>query len=326
MSLRKISIICIGIFIVLLVISLSHPLAWSKEKYPGKAIDIVLSVAPGSGSDLMSRTVAEGLKKELGVPINIINRSGGGRVPAVESVMKAAPDGYTLLGDIQASSSGQVIVKGWPFKLEERTYIAMMAAVPMGIIIRADRPWKSLNDLKNALKGPEGGGLIWASVGRESAGDFALYEFFDDIGSDHSKIRLVQYKSSNPAATAVAGKNADFAGVNVGTGLPFLSAGKIRFLGVTSESRLKTIPDVPTTKEQGFPGVDSTLWVGLSGPAGLDNEIVGILNNALKKVLQDPAIVKALDKAEAEPAYLGPSEFKAFVFSHAEKVKKLLGK
>jgi tripartite-type tricarboxylate transporter receptor subunit TctC len=313
----------IGFF---LAFSMSETISWAGSKYPTKAIDIVLSAAAGSGSDLICRAIAESLKKELGVPVNLINRPGGGRIPAVDSVMKAATDGYTLLADMQASSSGQVVIKGWPYKLEERTYIAMIAAVPMAIVARGDRPWKSLDDLKNALKTPESGNLIWASVGRESTGDFALFEFFDAIGFDHAKLRVVNYKSSTPAVTAVAGQNGDFTVVNTGTALPMLSTGKIRVIAVTSEDRLKNIPDVRTAKEQGYPEVDSMLWVGFTGPKGLDRVVVETLNNALKKILQDPNVLKSLDKVEALPFYRGPAEFEKYVFSQANKVKKLLGK
>jgi tripartite-type tricarboxylate transporter receptor subunit TctC len=202
----------------------------------------------------------------------------------------------------------------------------MIAAVPMTVIARGDRQWKGLDDLKKALKSPESGNLIWASVGRESTGDFTLFEFFDAIGFDHAKLKIVNYKSSTPAAIAVAGKNGDFSVVNVGTALPLLSAGKIRVLAVTSDDRLKDIPDIPTTKEQGYPDVDSMLWVGFTGPKGLDRDVVETLNSSLKKILQDPNVLKALDKIGALPSYRGPAEFEKYVFSQANKVKKLLSK
>lgn len=326
MKIKRKTTIWMTIIGFLLVLSMSETISWAGAKYPTKAIDIVLSAAAGSGSDLMCRAIVENLKKELGVPVNLINRPGGGRVLAVDSVMKAATDGYTLLADMQASSSGQVVIKGWPYKLEERTYIAMIAAVPMAVIARGDRPWKGLDDLKNALKTPGSENFIWASVGRESTGDFTLFEFFNAIGFDHAKLKIVNYKTSTPAAIAVAGKNGDFSVVNMGTALPLFSSGKIKILAVTSEDRLKDTPDIPTAKEQGYPEVDSVLWVGFTGPKGLDRNAVETLNNVLKKILQDPKVLKALEKVGALPFYRGPAEFEKYVFTQANKVKKLLGK
>lgn len=317
-------IISVSIFIFFIICMYGID-AWSKDKYPAKAIDLVLPVEPGAGADLMARILADGLKKELRQPINVINRNPAGGLPAVESVVKAAPDGYTLLGELQSHSSGKVVIKGWPFKLEDRTYIARMTAIPMLFIARGDMPWKSLTDFKNALQGPDVGKLVWASIKPGSTGDYAMYQFFNAIGFDHSKVKVVQYQSSNPASTAVAGKNGDFSAVNVGTSLPFYKAGKIRILAVTSPNRISLLPDIPTTKEQGYPGVDAMIWLGLSGPVGLDSEVVEILNNALQKILKDPKIIEALARIEATQAYLGPSEFKASVYSDADKVKKLFG-
>jgi tripartite-type tricarboxylate transporter receptor subunit TctC len=299
--------------------------AETKLGYPKKAIDLVLAVPPGGGVDIPTRMVVGELRKQLGQPINVINRPGGNRVVGVQSVMTSTPDGYTLLGDGFSTSSGQVVIKSWPFPLDARTYIARAAMSPLAFIVSSKRPWKNLSEFKDALLAAKPRELCWASNGRGATGDFALLQFFDAIGFQPSKLRVVVHSGAAPSATTVAGGHADFSAPGLETALSFAGGGTVRILAVTSPARVKDLEDVPTTKEQGFPEVDGSVWMGFSGPAGLGPEVVEVISKALQKALAAPEAIEALRKVKCVPAYLGPAEFKSVVIAEGKKVKKLLG-
>lgn len=300
------------------------PAAETKATYPNKAIDLVVALPPGGGVDLLARMVAGELKKQLKQPINVINRPGGNRVLGVQSVMTSAPDGYTLLAEGSSTSSGQVVIKTWPFPLDARTYIARAAMSPLAIIVSVKQPWKNLKEFKDGLLASKPGELSWASIGRGSTGDYGMLQFFDTFDFNPSNLRVVPHSGASPAATTVAGGHADFATLGLETAISFASGGTVRILAVTSPNRIKGLEDVPTTMEQGFPEVDASVWMGFSGPVGLGSEVVEIINKALQKTLATPEAIEALNKVKGVPTYLGPAEFKSFVIAEGKKVKKLI--
>ena len=325
---RRIRIIILSIiftdFLSSLVLTLPLALA-AKAGYPNKAIDLVVALPAGGGVDILARMVAGELKKELKQPINVINRPGGNRVLWVQSVLSSDPDGYTLLAEGSSSSSGQVVIKNWPFPLEARTYIARAAMSPLAIIVSAKRPWKNLKEFKDGLVASKPGELCWASIGRGATGDFGMLQFYDTFDFKPTKLRIIPNNGAAPAATAVAGGHADFATLGLETAVSFASGGTVRILAVTSPARVSGLDDVPTTKEQGFPEVDAGVWQGFSGPVGLSPEVMETLSKALQKALATPEAIEALKKIKGVPAYLGPAEFKSFVFAEGNKVKNLVG-
>ena len=165
---------------LMLMVRVSH-VCWAADskipKYPAKSMDTVVPFAPGAGTDLMGRVMAEGLSKKWKHPINVVNKPGGNTIIGTNEVMRASPDGYTLLIDSPGSSSMQVGMKDLPYKVEQRTFIVRAAASPMAFIVPQNSVWKSLKDVVEAAK-KDPGSLTWTSLGGTSGVDLVMRQFF----------------------------------------------------------------------------------------------------------------------------------------------------
>jgi tripartite-type tricarboxylate transporter receptor subunit TctC len=296
----------------------------SKEAYPARPIDFVVAASAGAGSDVLSRIIAKHMSEDLGKPINVINKGGGNGIPAVQSVLSAKADGYTLMADQALSSAFQLLLADLPYKVEDRTFICRVAKGPMVLVANPDMPWKNLNDVKEfALRNP--GDFTWAGIGGMSAGDLVQLQFFSAAGIDVSKTKQLIYKGGGEILASVAGGHAKF-GTSAASGVPsFSQSGKIRPIAVSGSKRVAMLPDVASAAEQGYPTVDLGFWVGLTGPAALPAEIVATLNASVKRIIEKDAFKADLEKFGVVIEYLGPSELKDSVFKEAEDVKKLKG-
>ncbi len=293
-------------------------------KYPAKGIDVIVPFAPGAGTDLMGRVVAEALAKKWGVPVNVVNKPGGNTIIGVNEAMRAARDGYTLLVDSPGSSSMQVDMKDLPYKVEERTFVARAAASPMAFIVPANSPWKDLKAVAEAAK-KDPGVLSWTSLGGTSGVDLVMRQFFKAAGIDVSKTKAVTYPGAAPATNAVAGGHVQLGAATAGTILALVRGGNARCIGVTAPEKMSDLPDVPTAAQQGFPAVNAVFWVGFSGPAGLPQNVVTTWAEAMSEVLKDHEVATKLARVTSVPAFLGPEDFKKFISEESEMVKELMG-
>jgi tripartite-type tricarboxylate transporter receptor subunit TctC len=310
---------------LLLVIS---SVSWAAEvktpKYPAKGIDVVVPFAPGAGTDLMGRVMAEALSKKWGYPVTVVNKPGGNTIIGTNEVMRAAPDGYTILVDTLGSSSMQFGTKDLPYKVEERTFMARAAASPMAFVIPYNSPWKTLKDLAEAAK-KDPGSLTWTSLGGTSGTDLAMRQYFSAAGIDVPKTKMVTFPGAGPACNAVAGGHVQFSAATGGTILPLVASKNVRCIGVTSSERLRDLPDVPTTTQQGFPSVNAVFWIGFSGPPGLLGHVVKAWSETVSTVLKDPEVLTKLARITSVTAFLGPDEFRKFVLDEARVIKELIG-
>jgi tripartite-type tricarboxylate transporter receptor subunit TctC len=292
--------------------------------YPSKSVDVVIPYAAGGGTDLMIRVVTESLSKRWKQPVNVINKPGGNSIIGTHYVMQASPDGYTVLGDGGGSSSMQAVMSGLPYKVEQRTFIARVAASPGVFVVPTSSPWQDLKDVAEAAK-KDPANFTWASLGGASQSDLQMRQFFAAAGIDVTKSKMIIYPGAGLAVTAAAGGHVQFAVGSAGTAMPMVDSGLLRVIGLTSSDRLKELPKVPTAKEQGFPAVDTVYWVGFSGPPGLPPNVIEAWDNAVKAVLKEPDLLAKLGKILTSPSYLGPGDFTKFVLDEAQVVRKLLG-
>jgi tripartite-type tricarboxylate transporter receptor subunit TctC len=322
---RLVWTIASGTLAFLLVIS---SVSWAAEvktsKYPAKGVDAVVPFAPGAGTDLMGRVMAEALSKKWGYPINVVNKPGGNTIIGTSEVMRAVPDGYTILVDTLGSSSMQFDMKDIPYKVGERTFMARAAASPMAFVVPYNSPWKTLKDLAEAAK-KEPGALTWTSLGGTSGTDLAMRQFFAVAGIDVPKTKMVTFPGAAPACNAVAGGHVQFSAATGGTILSLVASKNVQCIGVTSSERLKDLPDVPTTTQQGFPSVNALFWIGFSGPPGVPGHVVKAWAETVSIVLKDPEVLTKLARITSVAAFLGPDEFKNFVLDEAGVIKKLFG-
>ena len=295
------------------------------SKYPTKAIEYVVPLPPGGGSDLGARTVAKALSKELGVPVNVINKPGGNQIPGTKSVMEAAKDGYTLLADGASQGSLHVLQKQLPYKLEDRTFVARVMSAPHAFFVNGKSPWNSMADVVAAIK-KNPAEFSWGWSGGNTTTDFVLLQFFKAAGIDINKTKRIPITGSGKAVEAVAGNHVQFGAGGASAVFALGKSGDIKVLAVTGSKRLPTLKDVPTTVEAGFPDVNLNWWIGISGPKDMPKEVVERLAAAAKKVAESPEVTKDLEGIGAYPDYLGPADLKAYVLKEAEMFKELAAK
>jgi tripartite-type tricarboxylate transporter receptor subunit TctC len=310
---------------VTFVLSMWVSQAESQEKYPTRAIEIIVPFSPGGSTDLMARIIAPFMSKKWGVPVNVVNKPGGNTVPACLEVYNARPDGYTMLMDGTPSATLVVAaVKNLPFKIMDRTFIAMIDTCPMLIMVSPNSPFKSLKDLEaEAKRDPEK--LTWTSLGGAGNQDLAVRQFLKAIGVDVTKTKPVMSKGGTEPITLTAGGHVKIGSSTVATALPAIGGGMIRPIVVTSKTRMSQLPDVPTTAELGYPTVTSQNWHGISGPPNLPVSIVNIWNKALEEVVQDADAISKMNNIGAISFYHNARETREMVQKEIEEVRELWG-
>ena len=288
--------------------------------YPTKAIELVVAFAPGAITDLFGRFMADELSKKWNVPINVVNKTGGNAIPAVQYVMQAPADGYTLLVDGAGTSSTQGLLGDLPYKVEDRTFIVRVSANPHGFLVPASSSWKTLADLTADVK-KDPSKLNWVSLGGNSTVDITTRQYLKAIGVDVAKTSPVSFPGAAPGMTAVAGGHASLVVTNPRTELPIVQSGNGRIIVVTSAERLSYLPDVQTTKEAGLPQVNYQFWGGFSGPQKLPDSVVNAWVKAVDELLKDPTFATRMaDKIGMNLYYANSKDFRDFVIAETKEL------
>lgn len=296
--------------------------AQAQIKYPNRPISLIVPMGVGGAIDVTSRVLAANLSEKFGVPVNVINKPGGNMVPATLEVMNSAPDGYTILSET-VNCSFLVFQKDLPFKITDRTFMAIASSAPLMPVVHSSAPWKTFADLAEAIKKkPEGFAVV--SAGVTNVTGLAVRQLFSVLGVDFLKAREILIKSGAEQIALIAGKNAHLTFLAPASSLPSIKGGVLRSLAITSRERIPQLKDVPTTRELGYPTLDAQLWVGFSGPPRLPAEIVEIWNQNLQKVLKDPRSISQLDKVGMVPYYHNADETRRTVLKEMAEVQKLV--
>ena len=314
----------VGTFIaVSAVLALTLPGTGQAAGWPKKAIQWVVVFSPGGGSDTIARVVTPFLSKELGVPVNVINKPGGNQIPAINYVMNSRPDGYTLLQEQQAASALKVMldIPNADDLIGKRTFGPMIGGGANAIVVNGKSPWKTLKDMVAAAKKDPGNFTVWRTGG--SFSDMIHGRFFEFVGINPDKIKWVDYKGAGPGNVAVAGGHVMMGGGGANSVVNMHRSGDLRAVAVTSNTRLGALPDVPTMAEGGFPGFDMFSWYGVSGPPSLPAEVMQRMNEVVRKLTKDKEFVTALDKLATFPFYKSPADAKALVLKETEFYRKM---
>lgn len=316
MLLRK-TTIAIGFSFLLFAASNAE----AKRDYPRKPIALVVTFAAGGGTDVVARVVAKHLSKELGEPVNVVNKPGGNSIPGAMSVMTAAPDGYTLLFDSPATSSLHALISDLPYKVNERTWGPLVSTGPYIYAVNAKSPWKSLKDVAEAGKrDPSSIEIGW--LGGKSFTDTTMLKFLSVAGIDVSKVKKVPFAGAGPAIVALAGGHINLSGGNIGSATSLIASGDVRALAVSGDQRVSVLPDVPSSKEAGI-FVPLTGWNAISGPAGMSPKIIQRIDEAVKKIIKDPDYIKELAALGNLTAYKAPSEMPAYVSDEIKALREV---
>jgi tripartite-type tricarboxylate transporter receptor subunit TctC len=256
--------------------------------YPTMPVKIVVPFAPGGGTDVVARVVAQSLSKRLGQPVIVDNRPGAGGSIGAGLVATSAPDGYTLLlGSNGPISINPSLYRKLPYSpTRDFVPVANIASVPFLIVANPSLPANTIPELiKLARKTP--GAVTYASPGNGTTNHLvgALIESMAGVDMLH-----VPYKGASAAANDVIGGQVNIMSGDVNTLLPMVKAGKLKALAVTGPHRTDVLPSVPTVAEGGLPQFNATGWFGLFAPRATPGAITARLNREVNEVLKDESV------------------------------------
>lgn len=284
------------------------------DNYPERAITLVVPWPPGGFTDKLGRLMAEKMAISLGKPVVVDNRPGASAGIGSEHVMRAAPDGYTLL---VTSTDGTVkLLQGKDTDpVTQFTQIGMLAAQPVTLSVGPKFKGNTLAQfIDEAKRNP--GAVAFASNGEGGATHYGMEIFARQAGI---KLNHIPYKGTAPALQDLVGGQVEASLVSLAGVGAQLQSGRARALAITSPQRVPTAPNIPTFAEQGFPGFDLHLWYGLTGPKGLPEPIVRKLSQAVRAALAAPDVQQALRSNAAEPVPGTPDEMLQFVRKEATR-------
>jgi tripartite-type tricarboxylate transporter receptor subunit TctC len=299
--------------------------ACAQDKYPNKAIELIVPFAAGASTDSGARIIAQALEARWKVPVKVVNKPGGNTVPAVNDVMTAKPDGAVLLVDGPPQSSMlDTVVKNLAFKVTDRTFVAIMAYTPMIFIVPYDSPLQTLKDIASELQKTPGD-FTWTSLGGAGAQDMAFRQLFAAANVDAKKTRSVALKGGSEAVTMTAGGHVKLGVGSYGAIAAPLAAKKIRVIATASPERWPNLKDTPTAAEAGFPSVETLYWIGISGPPNLPANIVQTWDEALREVVADKAVQEKLLHAGLLGSYFNAKDMSARIVKERAETQQLFG-
>ena len=272
--------------------------------WPVQPVRIVVPFAAGGGTDLIARTMAEAMARELGQPLLVDNKPGAGTVIGTDLVAKAAPDGYTLLMATFAHAVIPSLVPRLPFDTARAfAPVALVGRAPSLLVVRPDRPWRSVQDIAQAARATPGK-LSYGSYGNGTSAHLAA-ELFKNLA--RVDITHVPYKGSAPALTDLLGGQIDLMFTTIPSVAQHVNAGRLRALAVTSASRNPAWAQLPTMVESGVPNCVAETWYGLYAPQGTPTAVIARLHAAAAQAVRGDAFRRRIED-EGMSIHQGPPE------------------
>jgi tripartite-type tricarboxylate transporter receptor subunit TctC len=274
--------------------------------WPDKSIRFVVPYTPGGGTDTVTRHIAERITQDNKWTFLVDNKPGGGGNIGIDIVAKSKPDGYTIgMGQTANLAINPVALPRMPFDVnKDLVPVALVAAVPTVLVVRADSQWNSLADMVKAAQAKPGQ-ITQALAGTGTVGHLAGEMLSRKA---NFKVLNVPYKGAAPAITDLLGGQTDYMFATPQAVLGMLSGGKLRALAVTSAQRIAVLPNVPTVAEQGYKGFEAVDWKLIVAPAGTPADIVKRLNAATAKALTQPALLAKLAEEGSNAMSGSPQE------------------
>jgi tripartite-type tricarboxylate transporter receptor subunit TctC len=289
--------------------------ALAQADYPNHPVKVIVPSTPGGGSDTFARLVAQHLSEALGQQFYVENRPGGGTLIGMEAAAHSAPDGYTLYLAPSTITLLPLVKKKMPVSLASFDPISLAVILPQALVIN---PSVKANNVQEfvALAKKDPGKLTYGSPGIGTGPQMAMQLFINDTGID---LLHVPYKGVANVLTDMLGGRISGMMLNLAVAKPQIEAGKLRALGVTSKTRVASLPKIPTIAEQGLPGFEALQWFGFFAPAGTPKAIVDKIQKEMAKGLNSPKIKQRLALESAEPGGDSPAEFAAFLKEESAK-------
>lgn len=284
--------------------------------YPDRAITMVVPFPAGGAVDTLGRIFANSISAQSGQSVIVENRGGANGSIGTEAVVRAAPDGYTVLIAANGMATNPTIQPKRSFN--ETTDLAPVAYVghaPLILVTAADSPYNTFEQLIEGAK-KQSEAVSYATSGAGSAPHFASELLAITTKTD---LLHVPYKGGSAAKLDLVTGRVNFMFLNPLEAVPQIEAGKLKALIVDSDHRLPQLPEVPTAKELGYPDLEAKVWWGFSVPAGTPDDVIETLNGYINTALKDPEVLQQLEKMAVQPGGGSVGDFKTFF---DEQVKK----
>lgn len=308
------------IFTLIVICALFAASAIAQE-YPSKPIRMIVPYTPGGSIDNTCRLVSDQLSKQLGQPVVIDNIPGASGIVGTQIAKKAKSDGYTLI----CNASSQVYL---PLVVAKKTYdaeadftpIGQIGYVPLVVVTNKDVPAKTLAELARIARANPGK-YTWATSGLGTTSHISEELFTREL---QMGMEIIAYKGAVPQLTDVIGGHVSAAVSPMPGVVSFLQAGRLKAIGVTSKTRIPSLPDVPTVSESGLPGYELLSWYGIWAPANLPKAITDKLNAEISKAVDAPSVKTRFSEISFVPNKSSPDQFKALIREDLVKIGKIV--
>ena len=282
------------------------------QSYPSKPVRLIVPSAPGGGTDIAARLIAQGLTESFGQAVVVDNRGGAGGIAGVTVAAKlSAPDGYTLvLGSNGHLSFASAVNPKLPYDPQkDLAPISLVANQPFVLAVSAAVPANSIREFV-ALAKSKPGVITYGSGGTGSASHLGVELFMYKAGIT---LMHIPYKGTGPGMSALMSGELQTLMAGLATVLPQAKSGKIRVLAVSGAQRSRMAPEVPTVAEAGVPGYDFNVWYGMMAPGGTPRPIINKLAGEIARLLKAPVVLERFAVAGLEPVSNTPDEFAALL-------------
>lgn len=293
------------------------------QSYPNRPVQMIVPWAAGGGTDTVARILAAGLEKELGQPVNVVNRTGGNGLTGHSAIATATPDGYTIGIATSEIASYKTLGLG-DITPDSFDLISRITTIPAGITVKADGPYKSAADVIAALKSSAKNELSASGTGTGGAWHLAVAGLNKAVGLPADHVKYVPSQGGAPALNELAAGGLSFVAVSPIEAKALADGGRVKVLAVMDTKRLSSFPDAPTLKEA--TGLDWTFvnWFSLVLPKGVPADIRAKLVEAAAKAHARPEVQEALKGRGITPVWETPEEFKAFATNFSKTAAELL--
>jgi tripartite-type tricarboxylate transporter receptor subunit TctC len=302
-----------------LALALASPLPGSAAEYPERGITIVVPFPAGSTSDIIPRLLGPAVAKVLGTTVVIENQAGANGSVGAARVARAAPDGYTIL----LGTTGVLAINQWiyakPQYVSEKDFAPIMnlASTPNVLVVNPSVKASTLSELIELAKAKPGS-LSFASAGYGSTSHICGEALKVAGGID---LLHVPYQGPAPAIKDVLADRVSMICDNLSNVLQYVGSGTLKAVAVTAPDRSAQLPDVPTSREAGYPGVEAGIWYGLVAPASTPKDVIERLNGAFAQALRDPAATSKLEAIGLKVIGDKPDAFREFIHGESERMK-----
>ena len=291
------------------------------QNYPAKPVRVVVPWPPGGANDIVGRIVAQKLSEQTGQQFVIENRGGANGTIGAELVARAPADGYTVMVHSAAHVTSPHLYKKLPYDTLKDFIGVTPLAVQVGmLVVHPSLPAKTVREFVE-LGRAQPGKIVYGSSG---SGSFVHLAMALLNAMTNTQMVHVPFKGGGPAVVALAAGEIQAMTATIGSVIPYLPGNRLRALGVTSGTRMKSFPNIPTIAEGGVPGYDFSAWIGAFVAAGTPRPIVDRLNAEMKKALVNPEVIKIMGGQTLDPMPMTPEQFAARLKSDYDKYEKLV--